>query len=204
MRPLLLIILLLVLAAACSSDRVSQAQYDQRVAELALAQQDLLAERNRAAALEGELESLDPEALVEQIAVLQSEVEQRDALAASLVEQLGGTASGGEFVIEQVIELLGDSDPLSDPNTTARLDAYLSTISLLVGLGFEPVPDVGLIEDLRPVIDATLDMELTTRFDELMAAAGTDRAAYRSEALRFIQDAADFASQVNAGGRPPG
>jgi outer membrane murein-binding lipoprotein Lpp len=192
-----------VLLAACSSGGVSRAEYDQKVAELALTQQDLLAERDVVAALESQLEGIDVEALRNQIAVLEGEVAQRDALAHTLIEEAGAVVDDRRTPIEQLAEIVLDGPP-EDLNTADRLDAYLLVISLVAGLGFDSPPDPSLLEDIRPEVDRTLDMELTTRLDELIEAAGSDPDGYPAEALRFLQDAASFAMSVNAGGRPPG
>jgi hypothetical protein len=202
-RPIVLLVAVAVLAGSCSRGGVSQAEYDQTVAELALAQQELLAARDDVSSLQSTLGELDPEGLFNQIAVLEAEVAQRDDLARSVIEEQGGVVDAARSPLEQLAEMTQEA-ATGPGNDGERLDAYLALISLVTGLGLEAAPEAALLEDLRPTVDATLDMELTGRYDELRDAAAERPETYRAEALRFIQDATGFAMQVNAGSRPPG
>lgn len=213
-RSFLLAAAVTLVAVSCDSGGdVSQEDHDQKLAELALAQQELFAARQELANVETRAENAEAaveitEDLENEIGVLQGEVAFRDDMAITIISELGSEYDPERSPIEQLGEIVlvaaGEGEAVESDPDRDRIDAYFGVISLLGGMGSASVPAADMLADVRPEVDRTLDMELTTEYDILVAAAGDGVDAYRDALARFLQQAADFGQSTNAGGRPPG
>lgn len=207
MRSLAAIVLAAVLLASCSGSDITQAEYDQKITDLALAQQELLTARDRISVMEDEMEraAATTNQLTDRITALLREaggiadagidpVDQMDALINDLRTQVDALM----IELEERVEATGEG--AAETDGAARLDAYLGLISLWAASwdGAAP-PREDVLADLVPEANRALDMELLTALDNLIAAAGN-----LDEHLAFIQNVTDWARQVAAGGRPPG
>ena len=203
-----------LVAVSCSSDEgVPQVEYEQAVNNILLAQQELLTSREeladalaRAENAEAALEATED--LENEIAVLRGEVAFRDDMAITIISELGFEHDPARSPIEQLGEIVllaaGEGEAVEGNPDRDRIDAYFGVISLIGGMGSAGVPDAEMFADVRPALDRTLDMELTTEYDILVAATADGVEAYRDALARFLQQAATFGQSTNAGGRPPG
>ncbi len=206
-RALMLATAAMVLLAACSGGDVSEAEYDQTLTELALAQQELVTARNRIAELEEDLlkAAAQPADLTARLEDLLRESGVTPDPGLDPFVQLSDTLLDfRRQITETMVELerLAEAAEL-DPGAAElhdRLDAYLSIVGLWAGSwdGDAPPPDAAM-RDLIATANRTLDMELVTALDELIAADATI-----ADHLVFLQQVVDWAHAVAAGDRPPG
>lgn len=173
---LAVIVALAVLAGACGGGGVPQAEYDQKVAELALTQQDLVAARERLGELEGAASSVDD---------VLAEVEEAVLAALGLT---GIIADPGRDRIDLLAEAVAATTEERDMLLAAieagegveggatsfdleRLEGFVQiaiTVQDWVRPSARPASASDL-ESIRAAIDLVNDEMLTLAFDQLVA-----------------------------------
>ena len=176
MRARVVVVVVVALfAAACGGGDVSQSVHDQKVAELALAQQDLLEARQELQAAGATQQSIDEVAARYETAVLAAlglvgmdvpdGLDRADALAAAVE----GTVQERDELLSMVEEA-GPAAPAQIDRERVRLMLTIATSALLF-LPPQQVPDVATIrETFAPLVEQVGDEMISIAYDDLLVA----------------------------------
>ena len=205
MRRLLLIGFVSVLGLAGCNSGVSQAEHDQTVAELALAQQRL-AESERLSVEISQRESEIDEQITNAFAsiglIRDPDRNAIDQLSDLLVAIHADRASQQEE-LERLLDEGEEVGPIDQ--TLSRAAAYFETAQIVLAEAVAyPESASQALVDLSTVASRTLDMEVQTVIDDLVVLLETDPEAFQTSAISGAMQILSWGEQAANGKRAPG
>lgn len=171
-----LVVAVTFVVAACGGGDVSQQVYDQKVAELALAQQNLLDARQELRRAVAQGEALDDladryeAAVLEALGLVGMSVPEGFDRVDALAEAVSATSQERDELLES---MEGGSESEATVSTdTDRLSAMVTiATSVLLFLPPQPLPDVATIQEtFGPLVGEVSDEMITIAYDDLIVA----------------------------------